>query len=98
MNNPILPALVPKNDYRFMLWKDSLKKRPAPWNKGLNKNSDSRVKKISATMKEKKLNNAKIWREKRIKAGEMPSEQSLLEKNWMLAELIGLALGDGHIE
>lgn len=98
MKNQLLPQCLPKNDPRYIIWKNSLSKRPLPWNKGITKRLDSRVKKISATMKEKKINNFQRWKEKMIKDGKILVPQVILTKSYNLAVLIGLILGDGHIE
>jgi len=92
-----LPQLLPKNDPRYKKWKKSLKKRPSPWNKGKNKETDLRVKKISSTMKSKKIDNFKKWRDKRKKTGKIKSHYPPLPKNSKTAELIGLTLGDGNL-
>ncbi len=58
---------------------------------------DARARKIADTMRERRIDNFKVWRDRmkaegRIKAAYMP-----LERNGDLAELIGVVLGDGHI-
>ena len=70
---------------------------PSNWNKGLTKNNNSSVRKISETMKSRKIDNFAIWREKMKASGKIKSIYLSLEKNGDLAELIGVALGDGHI-
>ena len=64
---------------------------PSNWNKGLTKDTNASVRKISETMKLKKLDNFKIWRDK------MQFDYPPLIENGDLAELIGVSLGDGHI-
>jgi DNA-binding transcriptional regulator WhiA len=68
------------------------------WNKGHTKQSHPSVKKISETMKKKGLDNFKEWREKMRKEGRIPTHYPALKKDENLAELLGVILGDGHIE
>lgn len=70
---------------------------PSNWNKGQTKANNSSVKKISDTMRLKKIDNFKEWRDKMKKEGRIKSEYLPLVKNGDLAELIGVVLGDGHI-
>lgn len=70
---------------------------PRGWNKGLTKDSNESVRKISETMKARKLDNFKKWRDEAKRNGSIKSEYLSLEKNGDLAELIGVVLGDGHI-
>lgn len=70
---------------------------PSNWSKGQTKYTNLSVKKISDTMKEKKLDNFKIWRDKMKAKGKIKSEYLSFKKNGDLAELIGVVLGDGHI-
>jgi DNA-binding transcriptional regulator WhiA len=67
------------------------------WNKGLTKSTNISVKKISDTMKLRKIDNFRVWRDRMKKEGKIKSEYIPLIKNENLAELIGVALGDGHI-
>ncbi len=67
------------------------------WNKGLTRGTHPSVLKISETMRRKKLDNFKGWRDEMKRLGKIKSEYSPLEKNGDLAELIGVILGDGHI-
>lgn len=67
------------------------------WNKGLTKFNNNSVKKISETMKRKKLNNFLTWQKKQVATGKIISTYPELIKNGDLAELIGVTLGDGHI-
>lgn len=94
---PVSPSLLPKNDPRFIKWKESLKKRPPSWSKGKTKYTDPSVKKISDTFKKKKIDNFSEWRHKARELGIIPKEYSPFKKDENLACLIGLALGDGHI-
>lgn len=70
---------------------------PSNWNKGFTKDTNLSVRKISETMKRKKIDNFSVWREKMKALGKIKSVYSPLEKNGDLAELIGVVLGDGHI-
>lgn len=70
---------------------------PSNWNKGLTKENNPSVKKISETMKKKKLDNFKLWRDRMKKEGKIKSIYPPLKKDGDLAELIGVVLGDGHI-
>lgn len=67
------------------------------WNKGFNKYTHPSVMKTSQTMKGKKIDNFKKWRDKMKKLGKIRSSYSELKKNGDLAELIGVTLGDGNI-
>jgi hypothetical protein len=93
----VLAHLLPKDDPRYLLWKESLKKRPLPWNKGVTKDMDERVKKISDTFKRKKLDNFSVWREEMKRQGKILSTYPPFEKSKELAILTGLILGDGNI-
>ena len=70
---------------------------PSNWNKGLTKDTNPSVRKISDTMKRKKLDNFKVWRERMKAEGKIKSVYMPFRKNGDLAELIGVILGDGHI-
>lgn len=70
---------------------------PSNWSKGLSKESHPSVRKISVTMRRKKLDNFKKWRDEMKKRGLIKSVYPPLQKNGDLAELIGAVLGDGHI-
>jgi len=73
-------------------------KRLKSWNKGFTKETNPSVLKISETFKRKKLDNFKEWRDRMKKIGKIPSSYPSFNKNGDLAELIGVILGDGHIE
>ena len=94
----VVSNLLPKDDPRYIRWRESLKKRPPPWCKGKTKDTDIRVKQISDTFKRKKLDNFAKWRENARKIGRIPLSYPPLKKDEGLACLIGLALGDGHID
>lgn len=68
------------------------------WNKGLTKETSLSVRKISNTMRRKRIDNFYSWREERKVLGKIPDVHTALEKNGDLAELMGVVLGDGHIE
>lgn len=68
------------------------------WNKGFTKDTHPSVLKISETMKRKKIDNFAAWRDKEVRSGRIRIYFSPLPKNGDLAELIGVVLGDGHIE
>jgi len=70
---------------------------PSNWSKGLKKETNVSVRKISETMKHRKLDNFSIWRERMKKEGKIKSVYPKLKKDGDLAELIGVVLGDGHI-
>ncbi|MCD6568869.1 hypothetical protein J7K70_01840, partial [bacterium] len=91
------PNLLPKNDPRYIKWKESLKKRPPPWNKGFTKETHPSVAKISRTFKRKKIDNFAKWRRKMIVQGLIKINYPPLQKSGDLAELIGVILGDGYI-
>lgn len=93
----IFSQLLDKDDPRYIRWKKSLKNRPSPWNKGKNKDNDISVKKISVTLKTKKIDNFKTWRENAKKLGIIPNPEKLFNQNEDLAFLTGLILGDGHL-
>lgn len=94
----ISPCLLPKNDPRYLKWRESLKKRPPPWSKGKNKFTNLSVKKISDTFKRNKIDNFAHWRANARKDGLIPSSYPSFKKDENLAFLFGLVLGDGHIE
>lgn len=54
--------------------------------------------KISLTMRRKKINNFKKWMDEMRKKGEIKSNYPTFKKNRSLAELVGVTLGDGHIQ
>lgn len=70
---------------------------PSNWNKGQTKYTNPSVKKISETMKLRKINNFKVWMDRMKAEGKIKSEYLALKKDGDLAELIGVTLGDGHI-
>jgi len=92
------PNLLPKTDKRYKKWLKSLKNRPAPWNKGLTKENNYSVAKISETLKRKGINNFATWQKQQKKLGLIRSKYPSLRKSGDLAELVGVSLGDGHVE
>ena len=70
---------------------------PSNWSKGQTKETNISIKKISDTMKRKKIDNFGVWRERMKKEGKLKTEYSTFAKNGDLAEFIGVVLGDGHI-
>jgi len=73
-------------------------KRLKLWNKGFTKETHLSVLKTSETFKRKKLDNFKKWRDEMKRLGKIRSVYPIFIKNGDLAELIGVILGDGHIE
>lgn len=67
-------------------------KKRIPWNKGLSKFNNASVAKIAKTLSTKSKSNFYHWQIKNRK------EYADFVKNENLAELIGVVLGDGHIE
>lgn len=68
------------------------------WNKGYTKHTHPSVAKISKTFSSMKIDNFAKWRFQMKLEGKIPSDYPVLNKNADLAELIGVILGDGHIE
>ena len=67
------------------------------WNKGFKKETHPGVAKISATMKKRKLDNFREWRQRMKALGVIKASYPLLPKTEELAEFIGVILGDGNI-
>lgn len=59
---------------------------------------DARARKISETLRARKLDNFKRWRDQMKAEGRIKTSYPAFEKNGDLAELIGVVLGDGHIQ
>jgi DNA-binding transcriptional regulator WhiA len=68
------------------------RKKRIPWNKGLSKFNNSSIAKISKTLSNKPRSNFYLWQLENCK------KYAIFDKNEKLAELIGVILGDGHIE
>jgi hypothetical protein len=66
------------------------------WNKGFTKETNVSVRRISDTMRRKRVDNFKEWRDTRREEGSLP-DYGKLKQNGDLAELIGVTLGDGSI-
>lgn len=67
------------------------------WNKGFTKENHPSVLKISETMRTRKIDNFKVWREQMKNEGRIKSRYPTLKKDGDLAELMGVVLGDGYI-
>lgn len=67
------------------------------WNKGLTKETDYRVLKISQTMRSKRIDNFQKWRGKMREIGKIPDGYPPFLESEKLAEYIGVVLGDGNI-
>lgn len=67
------------------------------WSKGFTKETHPSIRKISQTMRKRKIDNFAEWRKKAKKDGRIRSIYPVPEKNGDLAELLGAILGDGHI-
>lgn len=71
--------------------------KPAPWNKGRTKSTHTSLAQTSLTMRSKKIDNFKKWRDRMKAVGKIKSSYKPFRKNGDLAELIGVLLGDGNI-
>ena len=67
------------------------------WNKGLTKETHPALRKTSETMRRKRIDNFKKWRDEMKEQGRIKSSYPPFAKNGHLAELIGVVLSDGHI-
>jgi len=92
------PNQLSKTSKEYKKWLKSLKNRRAPWNKGLTKENNSGVAKISETLKRKKINNFLVWQKGQKELGFIKPSYPPLRMSGDLAELIGVTLGDGHVE
>jgi len=70
---------------------------PSNWSKGFTKETHPSVRKISDTMKKKKIDNFASWRNRMKKLGKIPSCYPIFGESGDLAELMGVVLGDGHL-
>lgn len=68
------------------------------WNRGKTKEDDPRVRKISETFKAKGIDNFAQWRLNARLTGKIPLTHIPLARTEQPAFLVGLILGDGHIE
>lgn len=94
---PLAPALLEKTDARYIAWRKSLEKRPAPWSVGRMKDKQAVAKKISETFKKKQIDNFRQWRDAAKQAGTIRASYPALVQDEQLAFLIGLVLGDGSL-
>lgn len=67
------------------------------WNEGKTKSDDRSVRKISETMRRKRVDNFRKWREEARRVGKLPDTKRRFVRDGDLAELIGVILGDGSI-
>lgn len=79
----------------IFIWYDFLMRNT--WNKGLTKATHPSILQISQTMRERKIDNFKKWRDKMKRLGKVKSTYPVFKKNGDLAEFMGVILGDGHI-
>ena len=68
------------------------------WSKGFTKETHPSIRKISETMRRRKIDNFSAWRLEAVRQGKWRTKFPPLIKDGDLAELIGVVLGDGHIE
>ncbi len=94
----VLSNKLDHSDPRYLRWRQSLYQRGAGWSKGQTKESNPALKQMSETFKARGIDNFKQWREKQIKVGKIIPNPPELIKSAVLAELYGLAIGDGHIQ
>lgn len=93
----VTPNLLSKKNPKYLKWKKSLKKRKTVWCKNYTKETHPSLMKLSQTMKRRKIDNFKKWREKMKKIGKIKSKYPPFPENEEVAELIGLVLGDGNL-
>ena len=89
---------IPKTDPRYKAWRKSLLRRPPPWSKGHTKETHPSIAKMALTFKKKQLNNFKQWQELQRNLGKFGSPTIPLKRDAKLAFLLGLILGDGHLD
>lgn len=70
---------------------------PSNWSKGFTKETHPSIRKISDTMKRKKIDNFALWRNRMKELGEIPASHPSFGRSGDLAELMGVVLGDGHL-
>jgi len=73
------------------------KKGLVPWNKGKTKLTDTSVRKISETMKIKRIDNFTKWRKEAKLSGKICDNDIKIKRENSLAFIVGLILGDGNI-
>lgn len=88
---------LPPSDPRYRHWRERLLGRPA-WNRGRTKEDDPRVRKTSETFKAKHIDNFAQWRQEARRNGRIPRIHPALAQSKQVAFLIGMMLGDGHIQ
>lgn len=100
MNNPftIRPNLLPPTDPRYIVWRKSLVNRNSSWSKDKTKETDARLRKMSETFKVRKIDNFKKWRNIQYQKGVFLNNPKPLFLDSDLSQLIGLVIGDGHIQ
>lgn len=76
----------------MLLWRCMKQQKKISWNKGHNKFTHPSVLKISKTLATKPISNFHFWQLQNKK------EYKKFKKDAVLAELIGVILGDGNIE
>ena len=82
---------IPKDDPRYLAWRESLKKRPPPWSKGHTKLTHPGIAKMAKTFRRKGIDNFSVWRRQH------PVIYPKLIRNEDLAFLTGMVLGDGNL-
>ncbi|OGN31836.1 MAG: hypothetical protein A3J01_00765 [Candidatus Yanofskybacteria bacterium RIFCSPLOWO2_02_FULL_45_18] len=70
---------------------------PSVWSNGFTKDTHPSVRKMSETMRRKKIDNFSTWRERAKSLGITPSSYPKFKRDGNLAELMGVAYGDGNI-
>ena len=93
----VLSNLLAPSDPKYIKWRESLKKRPAPWSARNTKKNFLRAKRISETFKKNKIDNFSEWRTRAKKLGLIISQYPPYSKNTEFAYLTGIILGDGNI-
>ncbi|MBI2474346.1 MAG: hypothetical protein HYV68_01475 [Candidatus Taylorbacteria bacterium] len=88
---------LPKNDKRYINWRKSLKARKnLGWSRGLTKATSKSIDKISQTFKKRHIDNFLSWRQSEEFRDRYKPPVPLV-RNGDMAFLIGLILGDGHV-
>lgn len=89
---------LPKSDPRYINWTKSLEGRNTAWARGHTKETHPSLAKRSRTFKRKKIDNFYKWREKARLLGKIPNGYPKFKRDEKLAFLLGMVLGDGHIQ
>ncbi len=95
---PVKPNLLPNTDPRYKKWRKSLFGRGQSWSKGQTKDTNPSLQKTSKTFKDRGIDNFREWRINQIKLGKIIPNPPELKHGAELAEIMGLAIGDGHIQ